>query len=206
MDSLLPTPPAGSADESRRLRPHWPWFLALGVGMIALGTFAIGWACTATITVAATWLFGILLLASGIGEIINSFWAGRWRGMLLHLLVGALYTVAGIIIIDQPVEAAISLTLIIAIFLIVGGVFRMVFAISERFQGWGWVLLNGAVSLMLGMLIYRQWPLSGLWVIGLFVGIDLIFNGLGWVMLATGLKRAGTAEETPTSSPQVATP
>jgi uncharacterized membrane protein HdeD (DUF308 family) len=174
--------------------------------MIALGTFAIGWACTATITVAATWLFGILLLASGIGEIINSFWAGRWRGMLLHLLVGALYTVAGIIIIDQPVEAAISLTLIIAIFLIVGGVFRMVFAISERFQGWGWVLLNGAVSLMLGMLIYRQWPLSGLWVIGLFVGIDLIFNGLGWVMLATGLKRAGTAEETPTSSPQVATP
>lgn len=204
MDSLLSTPPAAPADESTRLRPYWPMFLALGVGMIALGTFAIGWACTATITVAATWLFGILLLASGIGEIINSFWAGRWRGMLLHLLVGALYTVAGIIIIDQPVEAAISLTLIIAIILIVGGVFRMVFAINERFEGWGWVLLNGAVSLLLGMLIYRQWPLSGLWVIGLFVGIDLIFNGWGWVMLAAGLKRVGTYEETPASPPQVA--
>jgi uncharacterized membrane protein HdeD (DUF308 family) len=70
------------------------------------------------------------------------------------------------------------------------GVFRIVFALSERFAGWPWVLLNGAVTLMLGFLIYKQWPASGLWVIGLFVGIELIFNGWAWVMLALGLRRA----------------
>jgi uncharacterized membrane protein HdeD (DUF308 family) len=93
-------------------------------------------------------------------------------------------------IVEQPKEGAIQLTLIIALFLIVSGIFRIVFAVVERFTGWGWVLLNGAVTLFLGMLIYKQWPLSGLWVIGLFIGIDLIFNGWAWIMLAIGLRTA----------------
>ncbi|MCL4855274.1 MAG: HdeD family acid-resistance protein [Bryobacteraceae bacterium] len=178
------------ADEMRNLHQYWRWFLALGIGMVALGMFVIGWACIATLTIAATWFFGFVLLASGISEIVNSFWAGRWSGMLLHLLIGVLYVVVGFIIIDQPVDAAMGLTLMIALFLMVGGIFRMVFAVSERFSGWGWVLLNGAVSLMLGMLIYKQWPASGLWVIGTFLGIDLILNGWSWVMLALGARKA----------------
>lgn len=186
--SSTSTAPGPAANELNELRQYWPWFLALGLGMVVLGTFAIGWACIVTITVAATWLFGFLLLASGISQIVNSFWSGRWSGMLLHLLIGIMYVVVGFIVIDQPAEAAVSLTLIISIFLIVSGIVRMVFAISERFNGWGWVLLNGAVTLMLGMLIYKQWPASGLWVIGLFIGIDLIFNGWSWVMLALGLR------------------
>lgn len=129
-------------------------------------------------------------LASGISEIVNSFWAGRWSGMLMHLLIGILYVVVGFLIIDQPAEAAINITLVIAVFLIISGIFRMVFAVSERFTGWGWVLLNGAVTLMMGMLIYKQWPASGLWVIGLFIGIDLIFNGWSWIMLAITVRRA----------------
>ncbi len=177
------------ADELQALRGSWIWFLVLGVAMAVIGTFAISWACIATITVAATWLFGFLLIASGIAEIINSFYAGRWSGTLFHMLIGVLYTLVGLMIVDQPEGSAIQLTLIIAIFLIVSGMFRIVFAISERFTGWGWVLLNGAVTLFLGILIYKQWPASGLWVIGLFVGIDLIFNGLAWIMLALGLRR-----------------
>ena len=189
MVALSPAP--GTApNELAELRSYWPWFFALGIGMVVLGSFAIGWACVVTITVAATWLFGFLLLASGISQVVNAFFSGRWSGMLVHLLVGILYVVVGFIVIDQPAEAALSLTLIIAIFLIVSGIFRMVFAISERFNGWGWVLLNGAVTLMLGMLIYKQWPASGLWVIGLFIGIDLIFNGWSWVMLALALRPA----------------
>ena len=81
------------------------------------------------------------------------------------------------------------MTLIIAIFLIISGIFRIVSALSERFTGWGWVLLNGGVSLLLGLLIYKQWPLSGLWVIGLFVGIDLIFNGWAWIMLSLAMRK-----------------
>jgi uncharacterized membrane protein HdeD (DUF308 family) len=170
----------------------------MGIAMVILGTVATSWACTVRLSIATTWLLGFLLLASGVAEVLNAFWAGRWSGMLLHLLIGVLYTVTGIIIIDQPAEAAISLTLAIALFLIVSGIFRMVFSISERFTGWGWVLLNGAVSLLAGMLIYKQWPASGLWVIGLYVGIDLLLNGWAWIMLAVGLRRV--AKEQPAAA------
>lgn len=176
------------ADELRMLRSSWIWFLVLGIAMVVLGTFAISWACIATITVAATWLFGFLMIAGGIAEVVNAFYAGRWSGTLMHMLIGVLYAIVGLMIVDQPETAALQLTLIIAIFLVISGVFRIVFAISERFTGWGWVLLNGAVSLFLGILIYKQWPASGLWVIGLFIGIDLIFNGWSWIMLALGLR------------------
>jgi uncharacterized membrane protein HdeD (DUF308 family) len=177
------------------LRRYWLGFAALGVAMVILGTIAISWACITEITVAATWLFGVLMVAGGILEIVNSFWAARWSGMLLHLLLGVLYTVVGLMVIERPEESAIQLTLIIALFLMLGGVFRIAFALRERFTGWGWVLLNGVVTLALGILIYKQWPYSGLWVIGLFVGIELIFNGWTWIVLSLGLRRltAGAA-------------
>ncbi len=176
-------------NEAGLLKRYSRWFLALGILMVVLGTATISWACIATMTVAATWLFGFFLLASGIGEILNSFWTGRWSGMLIHMLIGVLYTMVGFIIISQPEDAAIQLTLLIALFLMVGGIFRIVFSISEQFAGWGWVLLNGAVTFMLGMLIFKGWPLSGQWVIGLFIGIELIMNGFAWIMLSLGLRK-----------------
>jgi uncharacterized membrane protein HdeD (DUF308 family) len=157
--------------------------------MVLVGTFALSWACLTTITVTATWLFGFLLLASGIAEVIHSFWIGRWGGMLFHLLIGILYALVGFLILDQPADAAVQLTLLISIFLMISGIFRVVFSISEQFLGWGWVALNGAVTFFLGLLIYKQWPTSGLWLIGLFIGIDLIFNGWAWIMLALGIRR-----------------
>lgn len=175
-------------NEVETLRKYSRWFMALGIAMVVLGTLTLGWACVAEVTVVATWLFGFFLLGGGIAEIINSFWVGRWSGMLVHLLIGVLYTLVGFMIIDQPENAAIQLTLIIAIFLMIGGIFRVVFAVSERFAGWGWVLLNGAVSFLLGLVIYKQWPTSGLWVIGLFIGIELIFNGWTWIALSYGVR------------------
>jgi uncharacterized membrane protein HdeD (DUF308 family) len=178
-----------AADEVQALHKNWMWLLILGIAMVVAGVFAIGWACIATITVAATWVFGFLLLASGIAQIVNSFWVGRWSGMVAHLLIGVFYTLAGFMIIDQPETAAVSLTLLIAIFLMISGIFRIVIGVSERFTGWGWVLLNGGVTFLLGLMIYKQWPASSLWVIGLFVGIDLIFNGWAWIMLSLGVRR-----------------
>jgi uncharacterized membrane protein HdeD (DUF308 family) len=190
MTSLSPSPAAFDlAGELETLRSRRLWFLILGIGMVVVGTFAIAWSCIGTVTVAATWLFGFLLLGSGIAEIVHSFWVGRWSGMLVHLLIGVLYTLVGFLVIDQPVTAAVQLTLLIAIFLMVSGIFRIVLSVSERFTGWGWVLLNGAVTFMLGLMIYKQWPSSSLWVIGLFVGIDLIFNGWAWIGLWLGLRR-----------------
>jgi len=197
MNTVPSTPGLPSwTHELEALRNQWRWFLALGIAMVVFGTIAIGSAVVAT--VAATVLFGFLLLAGGISLIVSSFWSGRWSGTLVHLLMGVLYTIVGLMIVDNPANSAIELTLIIAFFLIFSGIFRIVFALSERFTGWGWVLLNGAVSLLLGLLIYKQWPVSGLWIIGLFVGIELIFNGWAWIMLSLGLRPASPGTKTNT--------
>jgi len=185
MSTSTPTPES----ELRSLRQHWVWFLVLGIALVVLGSIAIGWSCLAEITIAATWLFGFLLLGGGIGEIIHSFTVGRWSGTLVHLLIGLLYVVVGFMMISDPADSAITLTKIIAIFMIVGGIFRVVAALSHRFPGWEWVLLNGGISTLLGILIYKQWPQSGLWFIGLYVGIEMIFNGWSMIALAIGIRR-----------------
>jgi uncharacterized membrane protein HdeD (DUF308 family) len=81
----------------------------------------------------------------------------------------------------------------VAACLLVGGILRIVVSLVERFEGWGWSLLNGVVSLLLGAVIWRQWPLSSLWFIGLFVGIEMLFSGLSWVMLALAVRSARKA-------------
>lgn len=174
------------AAEIETLRNHWKWFLALGIGLVVLGTIALG--CAVLTTEVAVVAFGFLMLVGGIAEIINAFWAGKWSGTLVHLLIGVLYTVVGVMIIDSPEVSALQLTLLLGFFLMISGILRIVFALSEQFTGWGWVLLNGAITLLLGMMIYKGWPDTGLWVIGLFVGIEMIFNGWAWVMLSLAIR------------------
>jgi uncharacterized membrane protein HdeD (DUF308 family) len=170
------------------LREHWWWFLLLGIAMIVLGTVALG--SSFFVSVVTVVFFGFLLLTGGVIQIISSFWAGRWTGLLLHLLIGILYVITGYMIIDAPVESTVQLTLVVALFLLVSGLFRIVASLLLKFHDWGWVLLNGIVTLLLGLLIYKHWPSDGLWVIGLFVGIDMIFNGWAWIMLSLGLRWA----------------
>lgn len=191
MSSLLPRPQYPSAvEELQSLQKHWYWFLALGIAMLFIGTFAITSACIVSVTVTVTWLFGFLILGGGIAQIASAFTIGRWSGTLVHLLLGVLYAVVGMMIIEEPADSAVRLTLMLALFLIVSGIFRVVSSLIERYPGWGWVLLNGSITLLLGLLIKKQWPLSGLWVIGLFAGIDLILNGWSWIMLAVAVRRA----------------
>ena len=189
MSTVLVTATPGPQAELRALREHWIWFLVMGIALVVLGSIAIGWACLATITIAATWIFGFLLLGAGIGEIIHSFTVGKWSGTLVHLLIGLLYGVVGFMMINDPADSAITLTKIIAIFMVIGGLFRVVASLSHRFPGWQWVLLNGGITLMLGVLIYKNLPESGLWFIGLYLGIDMILNGWSWIALAIALKQ-----------------
>ena len=95
--------------------------------------------------------------------------------------------------IEHPVRAAEGLTLMLAAAFIVAGAFRFVVAIKEQFAGFGWVAINGVIAFVLGVAIWRHWPESSYKVIGLCVGIDLIFNGWSWVMLGLVVKAAGPA-------------
>jgi uncharacterized membrane protein HdeD (DUF308 family) len=172
--------------ELHPLRDQWWCFLLLGVALIVLGSFCI--IDPLVPTLASVVFLGFVLMAAGITEIVSAFWAGKWSGMLIHILIGVLYVVVGYMIVDAPVINMVLITKFIAIFLIVSGAFRIVSALVVRFQDWGWVLLNGCVTLLLGIIINRQLPEAALWVIGLFVGIEMLLNGWAWVMLALGLR------------------
>jgi uncharacterized membrane protein HdeD (DUF308 family) len=164
------------------LRRSWGWYLALGIVLIVLGTIAIG--STFVMTIASVFFFGWLLIIGGAMEVIHAFWHKRWAGFFLDLLTGILYVVAGWMMVSNPQESALLLTLVIAMFLVFEGVFRIVAALAARYPHWGWVMFNGVISLILGIMIWRQWPYSGLWVIGLFVGIEMLLNGWSLVMLS----------------------
>jgi len=168
------------------LKKEWGWLMALGIGLVVLGTLAISMPLFATIEFVE--ILGILMAVAGIAQIIGAFHSKRWNGFLIQLIIGALYLITSFMVLENPVKGAAGLTLLIAIFLLSGGLFRIVIALSVRFTGWGWTLLNGIVTMLMGLIIWRQFPESALWVIGLLVGIELLFCGWTWIMLSVVLK------------------
>ena len=164
------------------LREHWKWFLALGITLIILGFIAVG--SSVLVTVASVIFLGSLLLIGGIVQTAYTFTIRKWSGFFLSLLSGILYAVVGFFMIMHPTASALSLTLLIAAFYIVGGIFRIISSAYMRFEHWGWALFSGAIKFLLGVLIWLGWPQTGFWVIGLFIGIDLIFYGWFWVLLS----------------------
>ena len=177
---------SGVAEELHELRRNWGWFLALGIALIVLGVCAIGSAFVATLATVMT--FGVLALFGGGVEIVSAFSARRWSGFFLHLLAGVLYIIIGFLMVTRPLAAAAGLTLMLAALFFVGGIFRIVAALSHRFHGWGWVLFNGIITLILGVMIWQDWPEPAFWVIGMFLGIDLVFAGVSWVMLGLSVR------------------
>jgi uncharacterized membrane protein HdeD (DUF308 family) len=177
---------AAPQDERPVLGRHWWLYLALGVLSIVVGFLAISSNFIATLL--SVRVFGWLLLIAGISEVVHAIMVRQLRGFALHLLAAALYLLTGLFMLEDPVRAAAVLTLLLAASFIVGGFLRIVFSLVVRFPAWSWVLLNGVVDVVLGFLIWNGWPESSLWVIGLFVGIDLIFHGVGWVMLGLGVR------------------
>lgn len=164
------------------IRKNWGWFLALGLLLVVLGCAVIG--STFYATLFSVILLGAFLIAGGVIQFIQGFLARKWSGLFLSILLGILYIVTGFFCVTQPGVAAISITLWIAAFCFIAGLFRMIYSLIMRFDQWGWVFFNGLVTFLLGAMIYADWPLSGLWVIGLFVGIDMILTGWSWILLS----------------------
>ncbi len=168
------------------LRGNWLWFVVLGVALVALGIVALGSVVIASL--AAALAIGMLLLLGGAAEAIGAFWCRGWSGFFLNLLSGVLSIVVGLLFLRAPASALAALTLLVACFLMVGGIFKIVAAVSYRFAAWGWALAGGIVDLVLGLLIWQEWPASALWVIGLYVGINLLFRGFNWIALGLALR------------------
>src|SRR5262249_37401088 len=187
MSLTFPESPAALLlDERTSLRRNWWLFLAFGVLSVIVGMLAIS--STFIATLVSVRVFGWLLLIAGITEVVHAVMVRNLKGFALHLLSAALYLLVGLFMLEDPIRAATVLTLLLAASFFVGGVLRVVFSLAVRFPAWPWVLLNGVVDLVLGILILNEWPESSLWVIGLFVGIDLLFHGWSWGVLALGVR------------------
>jgi uncharacterized membrane protein HdeD (DUF308 family) len=171
------------------LRARWGWIVALGIIFMIAGVIALGSVVMATVS--AVWIVGIMMIMAGVAEIIAAFRVKEWGKAIVWGLVGALYVAAGVIAFESPLLAATVLTLLLGIALMVGGIVRMFLAWHMREAGkpWGWVVVSGIISLLLGLMIVAQWPYSGLYVLGIFLGIDLIFIGSSWLTIGLALKR-----------------
>jgi uncharacterized membrane protein HdeD (DUF308 family) len=168
------------------LGTKWGWYFALGTVLIVLGAVAASFAYMTT--VASVIVFGWLLLFAGVTLGVLSFMTGRWSGFLLALAAGVLSVITGIMLIRAPLAGAASLTLVIAVFLLVTGIFRAVSSVVMRFPTWGWSLVSGLIALALGAILLAGWPQISVWFLGFYVGIDLIAHGFAWCMFALGVR------------------
>jgi uncharacterized membrane protein HdeD (DUF308 family) len=180
-----PTHSLGAGIEA--LRGKWGWIVALGVLFVFAGVVALGSVVTAT---AVSVLFvGAMMIVAGIGEIIHAFAIRSWGRFALWLLLGLLYVVAGISVYVNPLLAASFLTLILGASLVASGILRIVIAFQMRSgTPWGWVVLSGVITLLLGGIILMHWPASSLFVLGVLLGVDLLFIGFGWIFVGLALR------------------
>lgn len=168
------------------VRQNWKWVLASGIAFVSLGAMALAY--SVLVTLASVFVFGWALMFGGMLKAVHAFKVFQWSGFLLELLLAILYMVVGLMMATHPEAGALSMTLLIAAFFLVGGLSRIFAGAIFHPPGRVWLLLSGSVTLLLGILIWAGWPVSGLWVIGTFVAIDMVFSGLWLIMLAVNAR------------------
>lgn len=179
---------AGASPELAPLRAKSGWIVALGVVYVIAGFIALG--SVAMATVASVFIVGIMMLLAGVAEIVSAFQVKSWGKFILWILLGILYVVAGFATFENPLLAAAVFTLVLGFALIVSGIMRIILAFGMK-EGmpWMWIVLSGVITFLLGAIILAHWPVSSVYVLGLFLGIDLVFAGAGWIGLGLGLRR-----------------
>jgi uncharacterized membrane protein HdeD (DUF308 family) len=167
------------------------WSIALSIFMILAGIIAI--AIPPIAGLAVTVIVGWLLVISGVFHIIYA-WHSRSRGALVwEIFLGLVYMAVGIFLLVHPVAGLASLTLALAAYLLAESVLEIILAIrirSRRHRGWGWILFDGIITLILGLMIWLSWPHGSPWIIGTLIGISMLFSGTSRLMVSLSAKKA----------------
>jgi uncharacterized membrane protein HdeD (DUF308 family) len=172
------------------LSGKWGWFVALGIGLIVLAVIA--WLDVVAVTIAGTIFIGAMLLVGGIFQVIHGFMTTGWRSFLLSLFCGALSIIAGLLIMSEPLRGALVLTILVVAALIVGGITRIAIGFRHREMArWGLLVVSGAISLLVAILLYASLPWSGLWVLGTLIAVELLVQGIGWLSFGMALRQKG---------------
>ncbi len=167
------------------LRDLSGWAIAAGIVMMILGLIAI--AAPIFTSVAAEIVLGVLFLLGGIAQLVHALQHDQSdRSFWVQVILSLLYGLVGILLLANPFSGVVSLTLFVGIFFFIDGAFRVVLAFRERPKPrWGWILLNGLLMIILGILIWSHWPLNAAWIFGSLVGLGLVCSGLSMILFGT---------------------
>ncbi|MCW8470166.1 DUF308 domain-containing protein [Fluoribacter gormanii] len=169
------------------LRRNWGWLLGLGILLVFLG--CIGLSMVIGLTLVSMYFFAALLIISAISHFIDIFKHRDWKGIFWQTIIAVLYLIGAGVVLYDPFLASTLITALLAGVLIVIGITRIILAFSLKdSKGWGWLLFAGIIAIILGVLIIMQWPVSGLWVIGMFIAIDMIVNGWTYIFIALSVR------------------
>jgi uncharacterized membrane protein HdeD (DUF308 family) len=162
------------------LSKKWGWFVALGVLLVMGGGIALANLFAATVV--SVYYVGVVMLVAGLLQLGHAFRVKDWKSVLYWGLAGGCYTLAGIFAFINPLLTSAVLTLIMSAALLVAGVFRIWSGFALRpIKGWGWIALGGLVTFLAGLVIFAGWPVNSLWILGLFLAIDITMQGLALI-------------------------
>jgi uncharacterized membrane protein HdeD (DUF308 family) len=165
----------------------WPSLVGGGIAQLALG--AVGLLLAGVTTLVSVLVFGVLLAAGGVVELVQAFrFRADRRGLFVYLLAGIVSLLAGIALMFNPIAGALWLTLVIATLLVAAGVFRLVGATMNHVPARGWAIAGGVLTALLGVLLLIDWPASSFWSIGVIVSTNLIVTGFAHVLLGFELR------------------
>jgi uncharacterized membrane protein HdeD (DUF308 family) len=174
-------------DGIKEIRESWGWFLFLGIALAVLGVYCAAFSVTATF--ATVLVFGWLLLITAVFQLVHAIRTGTWSGTLLNLLSALFRGFTGFLLIRYPVMGAETLTVVLASFFVVAGLFRAIASAVVKLPRWGWVVFSGVITALLGLILLAQMPISGIWFIGFAIGLDLIFDGIATIAFAAAIHR-----------------
>lgn len=170
-----------SAASLTRMEPPGPWVCSLlGIVLILAGILILGDVVLATVISAI--LIGVVALVAGAFEIIHAFWTKGWGGFAWQIILGILYIGFGLTLVTQPVAGVLALTYVFGLLLLISGAVRIGIGL-KRWVDW-LMVLSGAFGIVAGLIILGGWPVTGLWLLGFLIGVDLILHGVAWLALA----------------------
>ena len=192
MSEQAESPDAGLVDG---IKKNAGLTVVIGIITVIAGLLAISSPLVAGVSI--TILVGAMLAISGVSQCFLAFKAGAFGRGLMVFVVGVLMTIAGVYMMNQPVAGLATLTIILMSYLLATGVLEIIVAVQLKpADGWGLQLFNGIVTLLLGIMLWRQFPLSGAWAIGVLFGIKMIFSGWAFVFIGRNVKKMATETQT----------
>jgi uncharacterized membrane protein HdeD (DUF308 family) len=154
--------------------------IAVGIVMILAGVAAIAFPLISSLSV--VWIVGVMLIVASIAQSVSAFSYPKWGGIILGLLIAALWLAGGLYLLMRPLEGIFALTVIVAVAFLAEGIIKTLFSLQMRpHAGWGWVLFDGVVSVALGLMLWWQLPSGALWSLGTLAGISIIISG--WTLV-----------------------